>query len=89
MFDRFYRADTSRSRRQAGHGLGLAIVAAVARMHGGTVFVERIGKANRVGLTLPARDSQTTVLPVMSLAAAETAPATQLPNSTARPARSR
>jgi hypothetical protein len=69
MFDRFYRADSSRSRRQAGHGLGLAIVAAVARMHGGTVFVERIGQANRVGLTLPARDSQTTVAPVKGFAA--------------------
>ena len=89
MFDRFYRADTSRSRRQAGHGLGLAIVAAVARMHGGTVFVERIGQANRVGLRLPARDSQTTVAPVKSFAAAATASATQSPNSTARPARSR
>lgn len=88
MFERFYRADTSRSRRQAGHGLGLAIVAAVARMHGGTGFVERNGKANRVGLTLPARDSQTTVATVQSLAEAETALATQATNSTARPARS-
>ncbi|MDP3610934.1 MAG: hypothetical protein Q8R98_03710, partial [Rubrivivax sp.] len=72
-----------------GHGLGLAIVAAVARMHGGTVFVERIGKANRVGLTLPARDSQAAVAPVKSLAAVETAPATLPLNSTVRPARSR
>lgn len=61
MFDRFYRADTSRSRKSAGHGLGLAIVAAVARMHGGSVFAERIGQANRVGLTLPAGESQSPI----------------------------
>lgn len=88
MFDRFYRADSSRSRGQAGHGLGLAIVAAVARMHGGTVFVERIGQANRVGLTLPARDNPSCVDPVEGVAVVGTAPAMPPPNSTVRPARS-
>ncbi|MEW6152218.1 MAG: heavy metal sensor histidine kinase, partial [Pseudomonadota bacterium] len=88
MFDRFYRADSSRSRGQAGHGLGLAIVAAVARMHGGTVFVERIGQANRVGLTLPAGDTPSSVDPVEGVAVVGTAPAMPPPNSTARPARS-
>lgn len=88
MFDRFYRADSSRSRGQAGHGLGLAIVAAVARMHGGTVFVERIGQANRVGLTLPAGDTPSSVDPVEGVAVVGTAPVMPLPNSTARPARS-
>ena len=53
MFDRFYRADASRTHRGPGHGLGLAIVAAIARMHGGTVFAERVGDENRIGLTLP------------------------------------
>ncbi|MGH2935303.1 MAG: sensor histidine kinase [Gaiellaceae bacterium] len=37
VFERFYRADESRSRASGGVGLGLSIVAAVARAHGGTV----------------------------------------------------
>ena len=37
VFERFYRADASRSRASGGVGLGLSIVAAVARAHGGTV----------------------------------------------------
>lgn len=35
LFERFYRADNSRIRSDANHGLGLAIVEAVAKMHGG------------------------------------------------------
>lgn len=52
MFDRFYRSDVLHS----GHGLGLAIVAAIAHMHGGTVFVDRSGGSNRIGFTLQQPD---------------------------------
>ncbi len=37
VFDRFYRADTSRTRDRGGSGLGLAIAASIAAAHGGTL----------------------------------------------------
>lgn len=42
-FDRFWRGDQSRSRARGGAGLGLAIVDAVARAHGGAVAAENAG----------------------------------------------
>lgn len=40
VFDRFWRAEKSRSRQTGGSGLGLAIVRHLVRAHGGTVTVE-------------------------------------------------
>ncbi len=37
VFERFYRADSSRSRASGGAGLGLALVAAILTAHGGSV----------------------------------------------------
>lgn len=53
LFDRFYRSDTARSQADRNHGLGLAIVSAIARMHGGQAFAESAGGLTRIGLHLP------------------------------------
>ncbi len=40
VFDRFYRADSSRSRASGGSGLGLSIVASIVAAHGGAVELD-------------------------------------------------
>jgi two-component system OmpR family sensor kinase len=54
VFDRFFRADPSRSRRSGGSGLGLAIVEAIVTAHGGTVAASNVpGAGARISMTLP------------------------------------
>jgi two-component system OmpR family sensor kinase len=53
VFERFWRADPSRTRASGGAGLGLAIVAAIADAHGGRAEVKSaagLGSTFRVHL---------------------------------------
>lgn len=54
IFDRFYRVDASRTDSGQHHGLGLAIVAAIARMHGGQTEATSADGFTKVGFILPA-----------------------------------
>jgi len=55
LFDRFYRADSSRARSKGGAGLGLAIVRAIVTAHGGRIeAANRPGGGARMTVVLPA-----------------------------------
>ena len=54
IFERFYRADKSRSRATGGAGLGLAIAKQLIEAHGGRIEVEsEIGQGTQFTFTLP------------------------------------
>jgi two-component system OmpR family sensor kinase/two-component system sensor histidine kinase BaeS len=54
VFERFYRADRSRSRAEGGSGLGLAIARQLARAHGGEISAANAPSGSAVfTLTLP------------------------------------
>lgn len=56
VFERFYRVDTARDRTHGGSGVGLSIVRALVRAHGGTVTAESDGpgRGSRFVVELPA-----------------------------------
>ncbi|WP_235928172.1 sensor histidine kinase [Goekera deserti] len=54
VFERFYRADASRTRAVGGSGLGLSIVDALTRAHGGSVSLSTApGRGARFDVRLP------------------------------------
>ncbi|HTZ07376.1 MAG TPA: HAMP domain-containing sensor histidine kinase [Gaiellaceae bacterium] len=53
IFDRFARADTSRTRAQGGVGLGLSIADAIAKAHGGRCTVTPTDSGATFALRLP------------------------------------
>ena len=62
VFERFFRADPSRSRETGGAGLGLAIVATIVRAHGGDVSaVARTGQGALFRVRLPAVEPSPTI----------------------------
>jgi signal transduction histidine kinase len=54
IFERFARADAARTRSTGGVGLGLAIVDAIAKAHGGRCTARNTGHGSVFGLGLPA-----------------------------------
>jgi len=54
IFDRFWRADGSRTRRTGGSGLGLAIARKLTEAHGGTVaVVSTLGTGSTFTVRMP------------------------------------
>lgn len=54
IFERFYRADKSRSGEQPGTGLGLSIVKHIAQLHGGSVDAQsKFGNGTTISVLLP------------------------------------
>jgi two-component system sensor histidine kinase MtrB len=69
VFERFWRADPSRSRERGGTGLGLSIALEDAKLHGGGIRVfGEIGRGSLFLLTLPSAAGQPIIDPPIDIA---------------------
>jgi signal transduction histidine kinase len=58
VFERFFRADRSRSRSSGGAGLGLSICKAIVERSSGTIHIQsNVGTGTEVTVILPSRPS--------------------------------
>ena len=65
VFERFHRADGARTRANGGNGLGLSIVATIARAHGGRAWATSIpGAGARFTVELPSAGGEPSSPPV-------------------------
>ena len=65
VFDRFWRADSSRVRKSGGTGLGLTIAREDAQIHGGTLEVAgELGVGSTFLLTLPKEPHESFIPPI-------------------------
>ncbi len=67
IFDRFARADPARSRAHGGVGLGLAIVDAIAKAHGGRCTVSASPSGSTFALRLPGFEANRPRVPEVAL----------------------
>ena len=60
VFERFYRADKSRSRESGGSGLGLTIARSIVQAHGGSISAaSELGRGTTLRFTLPLNKADT------------------------------
>ena len=61
IFERFYRADNSRSRATGGAGIGLSIAKAIVEAHGGTISASSLpGRGSEFLISLPSSPARQT-----------------------------
>jgi signal transduction histidine kinase/FixJ family two-component response regulator len=64
LFERFYRADNSRTRSVEGSGIGLSLVRSLVELHGGTIGVDgALDEGTSIHIELPAAADQDLAIP--------------------------